>query len=231
MRFREIFSPRRCRFCKRKKDQAEREQVERASVCPTDQCAFQAHITAAVREAWKAELLSFKLSTEDVLEGETITISWQTKNCASASITDYGEVAVSGTVTLEATPRMRQIELNLVDLFGEVFSHTRSLRIRRKPTIQALTYNDRVLTGEQSPIRFKPTNAKKVLLRDLSGSAATRDLTNEEFFTTERALRHRQGRWRGPAGNKHPRVRAAAHRSLPGGCRRDSRHVARQLFL
>jgi len=153
--------------------------------CPTDQCAFQAHITAAVREAWKAELLSFKLSTEDVLEGEAIHISWQTKNCASASITDYGEVAVSDTITLETTPQMRQIELNLVDLFGEVSSHTRSLRVRRKPTIQALTYNDRVLTGEQSLIRFKATNAKKILLRDLTGDAPTRDLTNEEFFTTE----------------------------------------------
>jgi len=159
--------------------------VGRGSVCPTDQCAFQAHITAAVREAWKLELLSFKLSSEDVLAGEAIIVSWQTKNCASVSITDYGEVALFGTVTLEATPRMRQIELNLVDLFGEVSSHTRSLRVRRKPTIQALTYNDRVLTGEQSLIRFKATNAKKILLRDLSGSAFTRDLTNEEFFTTE----------------------------------------------
>jgi len=185
MRFREIFSPRRCRFCKRKKDQAEREQVERGSVCPTDQCAFQAHITAAVREAWKAEVLSFKLSTEDVLEGEAITISWQTKNCVSASITDYGEVAVSGDITLEATLQMRQIELNVVDLFGEVSSHTRSLRVLRKPTIQALTYNDRVLTGEQSLIRFKTANTKKIFLRDLSGSTPTRDLTNEEFFTTE----------------------------------------------
>jgi hypothetical protein len=185
MWIREVFSARRCRFCKRKKDQAEKEQVERGSVCPTDQCAFQAHITAAVREAWKVELLSFKLSSAEVLEGETIHISWQTKNCASASITDYGEVAVSDTITLEATPRMRQIELNLVDLFGEVSSHARSLRVRRKPTIQALTYNDRVLTGEQSLIRFKATNAKKILLRDLSGSAPTRDLTNEEFFNTE----------------------------------------------
>jgi hypothetical protein len=117
MRFREIFSPRRCRFCKRKKDQAEQEQVALGSVCPTDQCAFQAHITAAVREAWKIELLSFKLSSEDVLEGEAIKISWQTKNCSSASITDYGEVSVSGAVTLEATRLMRQVELNLVDLF------------------------------------------------------------------------------------------------------------------
>lgn len=97
MRFREIFSARRCRFCKRDKEQAEQEQVALGMVCPTDQCVFQAHITAAVKEAWKAELLSFKLSTEDVLEGETIHISWQTKNCASASITEYGEVAVSGT--------------------------------------------------------------------------------------------------------------------------------------
>jgi len=130
-------------------------------------------------------VLSFKLSTEDVLEGEAITISWQTKNCVSASITDYGEVAVSGDITLEATLQMRQIELNVVDLFGEVSSHTRSLRVLRKPTIQALTYNDRVLTGEQSLIRFKTANTKKIFLRDLSGSTPTRDLTNEEFFTTE----------------------------------------------
>jgi hypothetical protein len=185
MRFREIFSPRRCRFCKRKKDQAEQEQVALGSVCPTDQCAFQAHITAAVREAWKIELLSFKLSSEDVLEGEAIKISWQTKNCSSASITDYGEVSVSGAVTLEATRLMRQVELNLVDLFGQVSSHPRSLRVRRKPTIQALTYSDRVLTGEQSLIRFRASDAKKILLRDLTGGAPTRDLTHEEFFTTE----------------------------------------------
>src|SRR5690348_5107684 len=122
MRFREIFSARRCRVCKRKKEQARQEQVERGKGCDIE-CPFDAYITAAVREVSKVELLSFELSSEDVLEGEAITISWETKNCVRAEITDYGEVSVSGVVTLEATRLMRQVEINLVDLFGEVFTH------------------------------------------------------------------------------------------------------------
>lgn len=182
MRVREVFSPRRCRFCKRGKEQAKQEQIAKAEVCP-EQCQFDAYITAAVKEAWKAELLSFKLSSEDVLEGEAVTVSWQTNNCARASITDFGEVPASGTVTLEVTGR--QVELNLEDLFGEVFSHTRRLRVRRKPTLQVSEYDDRVLTGERSLVRFEARNAKQILLRDLSGGAPTLDLTNEEFFATE----------------------------------------------
>jgi hypothetical protein len=160
--------------------------VAKGEVCGGgERCPFQAYITAAVKEAWKAELLSFDLSSEDVLEGEAIRISWQTKNCARISITDYGEVPASGTVTLEVTQWTRQVELNLVDLFDEVSKHTRRIRVRRKPRLQVMEYNDRVLTGESSLVRFKATNAKQVLLRDLSGGAPTHDLTNEEFFTTE----------------------------------------------
>jgi hypothetical protein len=186
MRIREVFSPWRCRFCKRGKEQAKQEQIARGEVCGSgEQCPFEAYITAAVREARKAELLSFDLSSEDVLEGEEFRVSWQTKNCAHVSITDYGEVPASGAVTLPATPQTRQVELQLVDLFGEVSSHTRRLRVRRKPSLQVLEYNDRVLTGERSLIRFKAMNAKQVLLRDLNDGAPTRDLTHEEFFTTE----------------------------------------------
>jgi len=185
MWIREVFSARRCRFCKRKKDQAEQEQVAQGMVCHTDQCVFQAHIEAAVREAWKVELLSFELSSEDVLEGASITVSWQTKNCTRASITDYGEVPASGAVTLEATPGMRQIEINLVDRFDVAFNYARPVRVRRKPSLVVTACNDRVLTGERSLVRFEARNAKQVLLRDLSGGAPTQDLTNEQFFTTE----------------------------------------------
>jgi hypothetical protein len=186
MRIIELFSPRRCRFCKRGKEQAKQEQVVRGELCPGgEQCPFQAYIDGAIREAWKAELLSFDLSSEDVLEGEAIRVNWQTKNCASVSISDYGDVPPSGTVTLEATQLTRQIELNLVDLFGQAFNHTRRIRVRRKPRLELMEYHDRVLTGEQSLIRFKARNARQVLLRDLSGGTPTRDLTNEEFFTTE----------------------------------------------
>lgn len=182
MRITEVFPPRRCRFCKRTKEQAKQEQVAKGEVCP-EQCQFNAYITTAVKEAWNAELLSFKLSSEDVFEGEAVTVSWQTKNCAGASITDFGEVPASGAVTLEVTGR--QVELNLQDLFGEVTSHTRRLRVRRKPSLQMLEYNDRLLTGEQSLVRFEARNAKQVLLRDLNGGAPTQDLTHEGFFTTE----------------------------------------------
>jgi hypothetical protein len=182
MRIIERFSPRRCRFCKRGKEEAKQEQVAKGEVCP-EQCQFNAYITAAVQEAWKAELLRFELSSEDVFEGEAITVSWQTKNCARASITDYGEVPASGTVRLDV--KGRQVELNLEDLFGEVSSHTLRLRVRRRPTLRVSEYTDRVLTGERSLVRFKARNAKQVLLRDLSGGAPTQDLTHEEFFTTE----------------------------------------------
>jgi hypothetical protein len=185
MRISEIFSPRRCRVCKRGKEQAKQEQVVRGVGCDTEQCPFHAYITGAIREGRKAELLSFALSSEDVLEGETIRVSWQTKDCARVSITDYGEVPASGTVTLEVTQGTRQVELNLVDLFGEVFQHTRRIRVRRKPRLRVMEYNDRVLTGERAYVRFKASNAKQVLLRDLSGAAATQDLTNEEFFSTD----------------------------------------------
>jgi len=141
-------------------------------------------MTAAVKEAWKAELLSFDLSSEDVLEGDAITVSWQTKNCARVSITDHDELPASGTVTLEATPQMRQVELQLVDRFGEVSNHTRHVRVRRKPRLQVMEYNNRVLAGEQSLVRFKAKNARQILLRDLFGGP-TQDLTNEELFTTE----------------------------------------------
>lgn len=186
MRIIELFSPRRCRFCHRKKEQAKQEQVVKGEVCGSgEQCPFRAYIAGAIREAWKAELLSFDLSSEDVLEGEAIRVSWQTKNCARVSISDYGEVPASGTVTPVATPQMRQVELQLVDRFGEVSNHTRPIRVRRKPRLELMEYNDRVLTGEHSLIRFKAKNAKQVLLRDLTGATPTRDLTNEEFFTTE----------------------------------------------
>jgi hypothetical protein len=186
MRIREVFSPRRCWFCKRNKEQAKQEQVAKGEVCGSgEQCPFQTYITAAVKEAWKVELLSLDLSSEDVLEGEAVRVSWQTKNCVRASITDYGEVPASGVVTLEVAQQTQQIELQLVDLFGEVSSHARRVRVRRKPTLQVMEYNDRLLTGEQSLIRFKARNAKQVLLRDLSGGAPTRNLTSEEFFTTE----------------------------------------------
>ena len=186
MRFREIFSARRCWFCKRDKEEAKQEQVIKGEVCDSGgQCPFLAYITAAVKEAWKAELLSLDLSSEDLLEGEGIRVSWLSKNCASVSITGHGQVPVSGTVTLVATPQTRQVELLLVDRFGEVSSHTRRVRVRRKPTLQVMEYNDRVLTGERSIVRFKAKNAKPVLLRDLSGVAPTQDLANEEFFTTE----------------------------------------------
>jgi len=158
--------------------------VVKGDVCGIEQCPFHAYITTAIREEWKAELLSFDLSSEDVLEGDAIRVSWQTKNCARVSITDYGEVPASGAVTLEMTQWTRQVEINLVDLFGEEFQHTRRIRVRRRPSLQVMEFNERVLTGERSLVRFKARNARQVLLLDLSGSAATQDITNEEIFTT-----------------------------------------------
>jgi hypothetical protein len=183
MRLSQIFSPRRCQVCKRHKEQAKHEQVTKREACGIEQCPFHSYITGAIRAELKVELLSFDLSSEDVLEGDSIQVSWLTKNCKGVSITGYGVVPESGTITLAVTRRTRQVEINLVDLFGEVFHHTRRVRVRRKPTLAILECHSRVLLGERSFIRFKARNAKQVLLRDENGPA--HDLTNQEFFTTE----------------------------------------------
>lgn len=158
--------------------------MTKLETCGVEQCPFRSYISEAIKEAQKIELLSFDLSKEEVLEGETIQVSWRTRNCKSVSISNYGAVGTSGTISLPITRRTRDIEINLVDLFDEAFHHKKRIRVRRKPTLTILDCKDKVLIGERSFVRFRATNAKSILLTD-ENSGRVSDISNLSLFESD----------------------------------------------
>lgn len=175
---------RRCNVCKRYKEQARQEQIGMLETCGIEHCPFHSYIREAIREVQKAELLYFYISKDEVLEDETIQVSWQTKNCKSVSISNYGEVDASGIITLPVTRGTRKIEINIVDLFDDTFEYVRKIKVRRKPTLKVIECKEKILIGESFFISYKSTNAESIFLKN-EGGIIISDLSNTTFFKSQ----------------------------------------------
>jgi len=173
----------RCTICKRLKETARDEQIEKQETCGIGYCYFHSYISEAIRELQRLVLLSFEVSEDQILEGETIRVSWQTRNCKRAYIVGYGEVEPSGTAEFPVTRKIKAIEINLTNLFDEVFEYKKKITVRGKPRIKIIDCKEKILIGERSLLHYKATNARAVFLRDSTGETIG-DLSGENYFTT-----------------------------------------------
>lgn len=180
--FQRVF-PKKCNVCRRPKSRAIDEQVERLLSCGVEQCPFHEDIFSAIRQFQKAELIEFTLSKTEVLEGSYIYITWKTKNCKSVSITNFGNVELSGQKRIQVNREITEVEINIEDLFGETFEAKKEITVLLKPTFEILEITNNILKGEGLFIRFTANDFSYIVIRDESGNTIS-DLTNSNIFTS-----------------------------------------------
>lgn len=174
---------RKCNVCRRSKSRAIGEQVEKLSACGVEQCPFHEDVFLAIREAQKVELLAFNLSKSEVLEGTFINISWETKNCKSVSIANYGEVELSGQKRIQVKRETHEIEIVLEDLFGETFSTKKSIQVLPKPTLEIVELTEKILKGENFSFRYSATDFSDIHLKDENRNVIADLLLNNTYLS------------------------------------------------
>lgn len=174
---------RKCNVCRRPKSRAIGEQVDKLSSCGVEQCPFHEDIFLAIREEQKAELLEFNFSKSEALEGSFIYITWQTKNCKSVSITNYGEVELSGQKRIQVKKETEEIEIVLEDLFGETFGAKKTLKVLLKPTFEISECTGEILKGESFFISYSATNFSSIQLKDENGNIIA-DLSKNSIYSS-----------------------------------------------
>lgn len=181
MRFKRTSFQRRCNICRRSKSEAIAEQLSRKKVCDPEACPFYSAIRDAIYEAERPRLLRFDISHEEILEGETIHLNWETVNCKSVRISNVGQVEASGMISFPAVSGTREIEINLVDFFDKVYEASKEIIVREKPALRIIDCKDKILMNEPFFLRYETTNADFVFLKNENGDIIE-NLSDASFF-------------------------------------------------
>ena len=89
--------PNRCPYCKRKLSDAIAEQVEKQQPCdPKYDCKFKKEIEEAISLSKEPELIEFASDKNEILNNETVNITWKIINAKNCSIEGIGPVENEG---------------------------------------------------------------------------------------------------------------------------------------
>lgn len=126
-----------------------------------------------VVEQPQVRILSFQASPANISLGQSATLIWQTENAETVSISDLGDLAVSGTSPV--TPS-RDTTYTLIarNRYGEVTATT-TVKVTPAPAPRILTFfaaPAQILTGEPSTLVWQVENAAKVEITSL-GAVST----------------------------------------------------------
>jgi hypothetical protein len=123
---------RRCPACKRTLQQAIDEQLSSQRGCPLEHCAFKAEIQQAILESKTPEVILWNVDRTEILETETITLSWEVLYAKRIAISGLGEVPLKENRTI--SPRQSTIyKLTIQDYKDNVYKVEQTIEITVKP--------------------------------------------------------------------------------------------------
>jgi uncharacterized repeat protein (TIGR01451 family) len=111
---------------------------------------------------------SMSPASTTVESGQSVTLTWQTTNASSTTLTDFGTVALNGTQNTGALTASKTYILTVVGKDGSTISCQSIINVKNvppAPSCDAFTANPTtILKGASSTLAWQTTNATRVVI-------------------------------------------------------------------
>lgn len=154
-----ILPAKRCPACRRTKEQAIAEQVERQEECPLEHCRFKREIEEAILFSKVPELLEFKVDKNEALVDDTVNLTWDLINVKSCFINIIGNVPEKGNRQIQIKS-ISKILLEFEAYNGDIYnSEPIEITVFPKPEITEFSISRKeILKGNSLKISWKTKN-------------------------------------------------------------------------
>lgn len=156
---------RRCPACKRTLQQAVNEQLDSQRNCPLEHCAFKAEIRQAILESKTPEVILWNLDKTQILETESITLSWEVLYAKRITISGLGEIPLKDSRTVYPH-RNTTYTLTIQDYKDNIYEteNPLSIIVTPLPIIEIREENIRIERGDIANLFWKATNIYQCIL-------------------------------------------------------------------
>lgn len=150
----------RCRpGCGRPLNVAVAEQVAKQEECPLGHCKFKKEIKDAILLSKLPELIRFSTDKTEILDTETITISWELINVKNCSLKGIGRISDRGTRQIELK-KSTDLILEFEAFNGDVYN-SEALEVKVFPSPELISFSiskSDLIKGSSSIIAWKSKN-------------------------------------------------------------------------
>jgi hypothetical protein len=156
---------RRCPACKRTLQQALNEQIDSQRNCPLEHCAFKAEIRQAILESKTPEVILSHLDKTQILENESITLSWEVLYAKRITILELGEIPLKDSRTISPL-RNTTYTLTIQDYKDNIYEteHPLSIIVTPLPIFEIREENIKIERGNIAKLFWKATNISQCIL-------------------------------------------------------------------
>lgn len=156
----------RCRpGCGRTLNVAIAEQVDKQEECPLGHCKFKKEIKDAILLSKTPELIQFSIDKTEILDTETITISWELLNVKNCSLKGFGKIQAKGNRQIQLK-RTRDLILEFEAFNGDIYN-TEALRVKVFPSPELTSFsisNTELIKEDSSRIAWEAKNIIESIL-------------------------------------------------------------------
>ena len=140
----------RCTYCKRTLSAASKEQVEKQEVCPTNRCMFRKEIENAILLSKTPELIQFSIDKTEILDTETIKLSWELLNVKNCSLKGFGKIQAKGNRQIQLK-RSTDLVLEFEAFNGDIYnSEALSVKVFPSPELTSFSISNTELIKKDS---------------------------------------------------------------------------------
>lgn len=160
-----ILPAKRCPACRRTKEQAIAEQVDRQEECPLEYCAFKEEIRQAILESKTPEVILWNVDKTQILESENITLSWEVLYAKRITISGLGEIPLKDNRTFSPRRSTKYI-LTIQDYKDNIYEaeHPISVIVTPLPVIEIREENIKIERGNIAILFWNASNISKCIL-------------------------------------------------------------------
>jgi hypothetical protein len=156
----------RCRpGCGRTLNVAIAEQVEKQEECPLGHCKFKKEIKDAILLSKTPEIIHFSTNKTEILDTETITISWELLNVKNCSLKGFGHITDKDTRHIELK-KTTDLILEFEAFNGDIYN-TEALRVKVLPAPELTSFsisNTELIKDDSSKIAWEAKNIIESIL-------------------------------------------------------------------
>lgn len=178
---------RRCPACKRTLQQAVNEQLDSQRNCPLEHCAFKAEIRQAILESKTPEVIFWNIDKTQILENESITLSWEVLYAKRITISGLGEIPLKDNRTVSPR-RNTTYTLTIQDYKDNIYEteHPLSIIVTPLPIIEIREENIKIERGNIAKLFWKVTNISQSILTIDNQLIDVTDITEFALQPSER---------------------------------------------
>lgn len=156
---------RRCPACKRTLNQVVNEQLDSQRNCPLEHCAFKVEIRQAILESKTPEVILWNLDKTQILENESIILSWEVLYAKRIIISGLGEIPLKDSRTVYPS-RNTTYTLTIQDYKDNIYEteHSLSVIVTPLPVIEIREEKIKIERGNIAIMYWNASNVSKILI-------------------------------------------------------------------